>query len=44
MDIIQTIATRRSHRAYKPEQISETELNQILTAALQSPSARNHQP
>ena len=44
MDILQTIANRRSHRAYKPEQISEAELNQILTAALQSPSARNHQP
>ena len=44
MDVLQTIANRRSHRAYKPVQITEAELNQILTAALQSPSARNHQP
>ena len=44
MDTLQTIATRRSHRAYKTEQISEAQLNQILIAALQSPSARNHQP
>jgi nitroreductase len=44
MEVLQAISNRRSHRVYKPDQISEEILNQILTAALQSPSARNHQP
>lgn len=44
MDVLQAIATRRSHRAYKADQIPEDVLKQILTAGLQSPSARNHQP
>ena len=44
MDVLHAISNRRSHRAYKPDQIPEDILDQILTAALQSPSARNHQP
>lgn len=44
MDVLRAISNRRSHRVYKPDQIPEETLNQILTAALQSPSARNRQP
>lgn len=44
MDALQVISNRRSHRGYKPEQIPEETLNKIITAALESPSARNHQP
>ena len=41
MNVLQAISDRRSHRAYKTEQIPEDVLKSILTAALQSPSARN---
>ncbi len=44
MEALQAIANRRSHRGYTPEQIPEEILEQILTAALESPSARNRQP
>ncbi len=44
MDALQAISNRRSHRAYKAEQLPEEVLQQILTAALQAPSARNRQP
>lgn len=44
MNVLQAISDRRSHRAYKAEQIPEDVLKSILTAALQSPSARNRQP
>ena len=44
MDALQAISNRRSHRGYQQEQIPEETLNRILTAALESPSARNHQP
>ncbi|MBR4444073.1 MAG: nitroreductase [Clostridia bacterium] len=44
MDVLQAISNRRSHRAYKADQLPEETLNAILTAALQSPSARNRQP
>jgi len=44
MDVLQAIENRRSHRAYRPDQIPEEVLGQILKAGLQSPSARNHQP
>ncbi len=44
MNVLQAISDRRSHRAYKPEQLPEDVLNQILRAGLESPSARNHQP
>lgn len=38
------IASRRSHRAYKPGQISPEQLEALMTAALQSPSAMDRQP
>ena len=44
MDVLQTISNRRSHRAYREEPIPEKELKKILTAGLESPSARNLQP
>ena len=44
MNVLETISNRRSHRAYKADQIPEETLKQILTAGLESPSARNHQP
>lgn len=44
MDVFQAISDRRSHRAYKADQLSEETLARILRAGLESPSARNHQP
>ena len=44
MDVLEAISNRRSHRAYKNEQLPEEVLRPILTAGLQSPSARNRQP
>ncbi len=44
MEILQTISNRRSHRAYTGKQLPEEILEKILQAALESPSARNHQP
>ena len=44
MDVLQAISNRRSHRAYKQEQLSEKVLGSILKAGLEAPSARNHQP
>ena len=44
MDVLQAISGRRSHRAYKAEQLPEEVLGAILKAGLESPSARNHQP
>ena len=44
MDVLQAIANRRSHRKYSDTQLPEEALNAILTAALESPSARNRQP
>ena len=44
MEVLQAISSRRSHRKYTAEQIPEETLNQILAAALESPSARNSQP
>lgn len=38
------IASRRSHRAYRPDQLTQDQLQAILNAALQSPSAVNRQP
>ena len=35
---------RRSIRAYKPEQISEDELQSVLKAGLLAPSAMNRPP
>ena len=42
--MLETIANRRSHRAYKPARLPEDVLEKILRAGLQSPSARNLQP
>ncbi len=39
-----TIAKRRSHRKYLPDQLSEVQLEALIQAALQSPSAVNRQP
>ena len=44
MDVLQAIAGRRSHRAYRADQVPEETLGAILKAGLESPSARNHQP
>ena len=44
MDVLKAISDRRSHRAYKREQIPEETLSAILRAGLEAPSARNHQP
>ncbi len=43
MDIYETIKTRRSVRAYKPEPVPEDILNRILEAARLAPSAHNAQ-
>ena len=42
--VLSAIADRRSNRGYKPDQITREQLDHILTAAGQSPSARNSQP
>jgi len=43
MDILQTIASRRSIRAFKPDQINDDVLTQVLEAAQAAPSAGNRQ-
>ena len=42
--VLESIAGRRSIRGYKAEQISARQLDALLTAAAQAPSARNLQP
>jgi len=42
--VLQAIADRRSNRGYKPEQITQEQLDILLTAAQQAPSASNRQP
>ncbi|MHC1785920.1 MAG: nitroreductase family protein [Christensenellales bacterium] len=42
--VLQTISKRRSHRKYLPGQISPEQLDALVSAALQSPSAVNRQP
>jgi nitroreductase len=44
MDVLEAIKTRRSIRRYKPEQISDKDLQSILEAARLAPSAGNRQP
>lgn len=44
MDVLQAITNRRSHRAYKQDQLPEDVLSAILKAGLEAPSARNRQP
>ena len=41
--VLQAIADRRSIRGYKPEQITKEQLDILLAAAEQAPSARNAQ-
>ncbi len=42
--VVDCIMSRRSIRAYKPEQIKDEELKTILECAINAPSARNSQP
>jgi len=42
--VLSAISDRRSIRQYKPEQISEEQLQALLRAAVVAPSARNLQP
>jgi nitroreductase len=42
-DVLEAIAKRRSVRRFLPEQIKEAELEAILAAAMQAPSAHNDQ-
>ena len=42
-ETMQTLLARRSIRRYKPEQIREEELDQILQAGLYAPSGKNRQ-
>ena len=44
MEVLQAISGRRSHRAYRKDQLSEETLSEILKAGLEAPSARNRQP
>ncbi len=43
-EVLQAITSRRSHRAYLADQLSVEQLDTLVTAALLSPSANNHQP
>lgn len=42
--VLETIAARRSHRRYLPDQLSQEQLEAIMEAMMQSPSANNRQP
>ena len=42
-ETLEVIMGRRSVRQYRPEQVTEEELQQILDAALHAPTARNQQ-
>lgn len=44
MDLLAAINTRRSIRNYSPEPVSKHQVNQLLHAAIQAPSAMNSQP
>jgi len=44
MDLMEAIKTRRSIRRYKPLQVPETLLREVLNAARLAPSADNAQP
>jgi len=43
-DVLQAIADRRSIRAYTRAPVSEAQLDALLKAAMEAPSARNTQP
>jgi nitroreductase len=44
MDTLEAIFTRRSVRSFTQEPISENDLEDLLRAGMQAPSARNEQP
>jgi len=44
MDVMEAIRTRRSNRAYLPDEVSEADLATILEAARLAPTAANKQP
>jgi nitroreductase len=44
MDVLEAIMTRRSIRSYTGEPVSDQDLETILKAGSQAPSAMNHQP
>lgn len=44
MDVMQAIYERRAIRAYTPEPIQADQVRALLNAAVQAPSAMNHQP
>jgi len=44
MNTIETIAARRSIRAFKDENLDPNDVNTILTAASKAPSGKNRQP
>lgn len=43
-EVINTLKSRRSVRQYRPEQIKDTELENILETAIYAPTGRNDQP
>ncbi|MCL2833948.1 MAG: nitroreductase [Treponema sp.] len=42
--VLETIASRRSIRSYKNQKLTKEQIDTLLTAAQQAPSARNLQP
>lgn len=44
MDILKAISTRRSIRQFSGEAVSPDDLNKVLAAGFQAPSAHNYQP
>lgn len=44
METLEAIRTRRSVRAYTEQEISDRDLEDLLKAAMQAPSAKNSQP
>lgn len=44
MDVLQAVSNRRSHRAYRKDQLPGDVLSSILKAGLEAPSATNRQP
>ncbi|MDO5022371.1 MAG: nitroreductase family protein [Eubacteriales bacterium] len=43
-EVLNTISKRRSHRKYKKTKLNEEQLQLIMNAAMESPSALNRQP
>lgn len=44
MELLNAIYSRRSIRNFQPEPVTKDQVNQLLTAAVQAPSAMNSQP